>query len=141
MALEKDKLVTLLNEDLATEYQSIVQYIQHIATIHGPEYLAVVEELKTHLAQELEHAITLAEQIDFLGGVPGTTVREVRPAKTAKAALMMDLELEEGQLERYRERVEQCDDMGLPDVAEAIRPILQQTQDHVIDLRAALEED
>jgi bacterioferritin len=140
ITVERDKLVTMMNEDLATEYQSIVQYVQHVATLHRPEYLAVVEELRKHVGQELEHAITLAEQIDFLGGVPGTHVPEIRPAKDPKTALEMDLELEEGQLERYRERVQQCDDMGLPDVAEAIRPILQQTQDHVIDLRAALEQ-
>jgi bacterioferritin len=137
--VERDKLVTLLNEDLATEYQSIVQYVQHIATIHGPEYTALVDELRKHVVQELEHAITLAQQIDFLDGTPGAHVPEIRPATSPRVALQMDLELEEGQLERYRERVQQCADIGLPDVAEAIRPILQQTQDHVIELRAALE--
>lgn len=139
IALDRDKLVALLNEDLTTEFQSIVQYTQHIATLHGPEYQAVTEELRRHIDQELRHAIALAEQVDFLGGVPATTVPEVRPASDPNAALRMDLELEESQLERYRERVRQCEEMNLPDVAEAIRPILQQTQDHVIDLRAAVE--
>jgi bacterioferritin len=76
--MDKDKFIQLLNEDLGTEYQSIVQYVQHVATITGPEYQGIVEELRSHLGQELEHAITLAEQIDFLGGTPSVEVPEVQ---------------------------------------------------------------
>ncbi|MGH9893154.1 MAG: ferritin-like domain-containing protein, partial [bacterium] len=71
--MDKNKLIDLLNEDLETEYRSIVQYVTHIATIKGAEYMAIVKELKSHVSQELEHAMTLAEQIDFLGGEPTTT--------------------------------------------------------------------
>ena len=136
--MDKAKLVELMNGDLETEYQSIVQYILHIATIKGAEYQSTVEELKAHLSQELEHAMTLAEQIDFLEGVPSTEVPRVAQATDARKALEQDLELEQGQLERYRERFEQAREAGLPDVAEAIEPLLAQTQDHVRDLQTAL---
>jgi bacterioferritin len=136
--MDKQEFVTLLNEDLGTEYQSIVQYVQHVATIKGAEYQSTVEELRKHLGQELNHATTLAEQIDFLGGVPTVEVPKVPDAADDVAALELDLQLEEGQLERYRQRVLQAVELGLPDVAEALRPLLQQTQDHVIDLRTAL---
>ena len=136
--MDRHKLVDLLNEDLETEYRSIVQYVAHIATMKGAEFTGVAEELRTHLSQELDHALTLADQIDFLDGTPSTHVPDVPDATDTKHALKLDLELEEQQLERYRERFDQADEMGLPDVAEAIRPILQQTQDHVRELQQAL---
>ena len=136
--MDKSKFVALLNEDLGTEYQSIVQYIQHTSIIKGAAYLRVVDELKAHLGQEVSHATILAEQIDFLGGVPTVEVPPVPSATDDVAALELDLALEERQLDRYRERVAQATEMGLPDVAEALRPLLQQTQDHVMDLKAAL---
>ena len=136
--MDKNELISELNDDLASEYRSIVQYVQHIATVSGPEYQSTVEELRTHLPQELEHALILAEQIDFLGGVPSVRVPDVPSATDARAALELDLDLEEHQLQRYRERTEQATELGLADVAEALRPLLQQTQDHVRDLRGAL---
>lgn len=139
--MDRAKLVDLLNEDLATELRSIVQYISHIATIRGPEFAATVDELRTHLGQEVEHALTLAEQIDFLDGQPETTVPAIPLATDATDALQQDLALEEEQLERYRQRVGDAKDAGLPDVEIALMPLLEQTQDHVRDLRAALEEE
>ena len=136
--MDRDKLVELLNQDLSTEFRSIVQYVQHFATVTGPEYQAVVELLRPHLGQELEHARTLAEQIAFLGGTPTTVVPDVPSERDPKRALELDLELERGQLEGYRERVEQAASIGLPDVSEALRPLLEQTQDHVRDLQGAL---
>jgi bacterioferritin len=136
--MDTQAFIGLLNEDLESEYRSIVQYVQHTATIKGAEYLSVIEELKQHLGQELNHASTLAEQIDFLGGVPTVRVPEVPEAADSAAALRLDLELEQEQLRRYRERVEQAKDLGLLDVAEALRPLLQQTQDHVMDLQTVL---
>src|SRR4051794_28042344 len=138
--MDKEAFIELLNEDLSTEYQSIVQYVQHISVIRGAEYLSTVDELRTHVGQEVSHAQTLAEQVDFLGGVPTVNVATPRAAGEAKEALRADLELETRQLERYRERVQQANDLGLADVAEALRPLLTQTQEHVRDLQAALGE-
>ena len=136
--MDREKLVELLNQDLSTEFRSIVQYVQHFATVTGPDYQAVVELLRPHLGHELEHARILAEQIAFLGGTPTTVVPEVPSELDPKRALELDLELEQHQLEGYRERVEQASSIGLPDVSEALRPLLEQTQDHVRDLQSAL---
>jgi bacterioferritin len=136
--MDTDGFVAALNEDLETEFQSIVQYVHHIATISGAEFLSTVDELKVHLSQELSHAQILAEQVSFLGGTPSTSVPAVESAPDSKAALTSDLRLETNQLERYRERFAQAMDLGLADVAEAIRPLLEQTQEHVRDLQAAL---
>jgi bacterioferritin len=136
--MEKDKLIELLNTDLELEFRSIVQYTQHLATVKGVEYQPIAEMIRPHLRQELEHATVLAEQIDFLGGVPTTRVPDVPSETDARQAFAIDLELEERQLANYRERFEQTQELGLPDVAEALRPLLEQTQDHVRDLRSAL---
>jgi bacterioferritin len=136
--VDQQSFISLLNEDLEGEYRSIVQYTQHTATIKGPEYQSVVEELKVHLHQELDHATTLAGQITFLGGIPSVSVPDVPSVPEGADALRLDLHLEQAQLQRYRERVAQATELGLPDVAEALRPLLQQTQDHVMDLQTAL---
>jgi bacterioferritin len=138
MEMDKDKLIDLLNSDLELEFRSIVQYTQHLATVKGVEYQPIAEMIRPHLRQELEHANVLAEQIDFLGGVPTTRVPDVPSETDARRAFALDLELEERQLANYRERFEQTQELGLPDVAEALRPLLEQTQDHVRDLRSAL---
>jgi bacterioferritin len=135
--LDKENFIDALNEDLRTEFQSIVQYISHVATVTGAEFLGVIDELKVHLTQELEHAQILAEQIAFLGGEPSTSVPKVERA-TGRDALAADLHLEDSQLERYRKRFSEAMDLGLADVAEALRPLLEQTQEHVRDLQTAL---
>lgn len=137
-ATETRQLVDELNGDLQLEFKSIVQYVQHVATITGPEYTSTVDELKVHLTQELRHATVLAEQVAFLNGVPTTTVTATEPAASSRDALQADLDLETEQLQRYRDRVQQATDLGLPDVAEALRPLLTETQEHVRDLQAAL---
>lgn len=136
--MDQEALVKELNGDLATEHQSLVQYIQHTATITGAEYMNVVDELRIHLAQELEHALILAGQVSFLGGIPETTVPSVPVTDGPRQALEADLALESNQLDRYRERIIQATELGLVDVAEALRPLLEQTQEHVRDLRSAL---
>lgn len=137
-SMDNEGFVKLLNEDLQTEFQSIVQYVNHVATISGPEYQSMADELKVHLGQELAHATTLAEQIAFLGGTPATTVTPVPATTDSTEALKADLALETDQLARYRERFAQANELGLADVGEALRPLLEQTQEHVRDLQAAL---
>jgi bacterioferritin len=136
--IDVPKFVALLNEDLGTEFQSIVQYTNHIATITGSEYLSIVDELKLHLNQELSHAQILAGQVSFLGGIPTTQMPPVVEESDGKRALQADLRLETSQLERYRERFAQANELELADVAEALRPLLEQTQEHVRDLQMVL---
>jgi bacterioferritin len=135
--MDKESFIQSLNEDLESEFQSIVQYVNHVATVGGAELIGIIDELKVHVNQELMHAQTLAEQISFLGGDPSTTVPTIRNA-TGRRALEADLDLEHSQLDRYRERFAQAMELGLADVAEALRPLLEQTQEHVRDLQTAL---
>ncbi|MDQ1397422.1 MAG: bacterioferritin [Acidimicrobiaceae bacterium] len=136
--MDQPAFVELLNEDLETEFRSIVQYIQHVATIKGADMLSTIDELRKHVSQEVQHALILAEQVDFLGGTPTTKVPAVPSETDTQAALRLDLELETTQLQRYRDRFAQAQEMGLADVAEALRPLLEQTQEHVRDLQTIL---
>ena len=136
--MDNEKFLELLNEDLSSEYQSIVQYNLHISTVTGPEFVSTIDELTKHLTQELNHARVLATQVAFLGGEPTKTVRAVPETTGSRAALEADLELEQEQLGRYRERFAQATELGLADVGEALRPLLEQTQEHVQDLLTAL---
>ena len=137
--MDRNDFIRLLNEDLELEYRSLVQYVHHIATVKGARYQSTLDELGTHLGQELDHALTLARQIDFLGGTPTMSVPSSKAIDDPEGALRQDLELETVQLERYRERVDQASELGLPDVAEALAPLLKQTQDHIRELRSALD--
>ena len=136
--MDKKQLVERLNEDLALEFQSILQYVHRIATLKGAEFQRMVVELEKHAQQEMSHALVLARQIDFLGGTPTTRVGKIETANDAREALELDLGLERRQLERYRQRVEEAAEAGLPDVVEALSPLLVETQEHVRDLEAAL---
>jgi bacterioferritin len=139
VVMDKQKLIEKLNEDLSMEFRSILQYVQHVATMKGARYQNMIEELENHIHQEVTHAKTLARQIDFLGGVPSSTAAEFDTVSDTREAIQQDLELEERQLERYRQRVAEAEQLDLPDVAEALAPLLQQTQEHVRDLRVALD--
>jgi len=136
--MDKSAFIDELNADLRTEFRSIVQYVQHIATLKGAEYMSTIDELRQHVNQELHHALTLAEQVDFLGGTPSTDVPVVPSESDPRRALELDLDLEQEQLQRYRDRTAQANDLGLADVAEALRPLLEQTQEHVRDLQTVL---
>jgi bacterioferritin len=133
-----EEFVQNLNEDLATEFQSIMQYVQHVSSIKGARFQQVVADLREHVSQEVEHAMIVAGQIAFLGGTPRYTIPSIEFEVDAVEALKEDLALEEQQLERYRHRIEEANELGLPDVAEALAPVLAQTQSHVRDLRASL---
>jgi len=138
--LNKSRFIELLNEDLSLEYRSLLQYVHQMATVKGARFQQMVNELGEHLNQELEHAKVLSAQIDFLGGEPTTDVAPVHRTTDAESALEDDLALETTQLKRYRKRVDQAVQLGLPDVAEALAPVLHQTQDHLRDLKKALDQ-
>ncbi len=136
--MDQQTLIAQMNEDLGLEYRSMIQYIQHVATIKGLEAQSLVQEMRAYLGQKLQHALQLAEQIAFLGGVSSVAVPAVPNETDMKPALELDLQIETQLLERYRERIEQATELGLLDVAEALRPLLVQTQEHVRELQSAL---
>jgi bacterioferritin len=131
-------LIGLLNEDLAREYQAIISYVVYSQVLKGPEYMNIAGELEKHAQEELSHALIIAKQIDYLGGMPAIQPKEARTSEKAKEMLRFDLENETETIRNYRERVRQCDALGEYAMAEHIREILMQEQEHQIDLATAL---
>jgi len=140
-ALSREQLVGLLNEDLAREYQAIIAYVVYSQVLKGPQYMNIADELELHARQELEHALTIAKQIDYLGGMPTVTPRPVKTSEKAEDMLRFDLDNENETIRNYRERVRQCEVLGEYALAEQIRSILVNEQEHQIDLATALGQD
>jgi bacterioferritin len=140
-SISRERLIELLNEDLAREYQAIIAYVVYSQVIKGAQYMAIAEELTKHAKQELEHALIIANQIDYLGGMPTVSPRPVRTSENAEDMLRFDLANENETIRNYRQRVRQCETLGEYAMAEHIRKILVNEQEHQIDLATALGED
>ena len=138
--ISRDRLAELLNEDLSREYQAIIAYVVYSQVLSGAQYMDIAAQLEIHAKQELDHALTLSRQIDYLGKMPSVTPKPVRTSKNAKDMLRYDLDNENETIRNYRDRIRQCEILGEFAMAEQIRQILMQEQDHQIDLATALGE-
>jgi bacterioferritin len=140
-AITREDLLKGLQEDLSREYQAILAYVVYSQALKGAEYMAIAKELEAHAGEELQHAIIIARQIDYLGGMPNATALPVKLTDNAEEMLRADLQNENDTVRAYRERVRQCDALGEYAISEQIREILIQEQEHQIDLATALGED
>lgn len=139
--ITREKLAELLNEDLSREYQAVIGYVVYSQVLKGAEYMNIADQLALHAKQELDHALTLSRQIDYLGKMPTVTPKPVKTSEDPKQMLRFDLDNENETVRNYRERIRQCETLGEFAMAEQIRQILVQEQDHQIDLATALGED
>ena len=139
--ISRDRLAQLLNEDLSREYQAIIAYVVYSQVLSGAAYMDIAAQLEIHAKQELDHALILSRQIDYLGKMPTVTPQPVRTSEDPKQMLRFDLENENATIRNYRDRVRQCEALGEFAMAEQIRQILMQEQDHQIDLATALGEE
>ena len=138
LPITREQMIQLLNEDLAGEYQAIIAYTVYSQVIKGAEYMEIARELAVHAGEELQHALRIAKQIDYLGGMPGVTPKPVKTSSDPVAMLREDLENERATVGRYRERIRQAEAMGEYALSETLRAIIVQEQEHEIDLAAAL---
>jgi bacterioferritin len=139
--ISRDRLAELLNEDLSREYQAIIAYVVYSQVLSGAVYMGIAAQLEIHAKQELDHALILSRQIDYLGKMPTVMPKPVKTSEKAKDMLRFDLDNENETIRNYRDRVRQCEALGEFAMAEQIRQILMQEQDHQIDLATALGED
>ena len=139
--ISRKQLIELLNEDLAREYQAIIAYVVYSQVIKGAQYMAIASELEKHAGEELRHALILSKQIDYLGGTPTVQPKPVKMSNKPEALLRFDLQNEIDTIRHYRERVRHCEALNEFAMAEHIREILKDEQEHAIDLATALGED
>jgi bacterioferritin len=136
--IARERMVELLNEDLAGEYQAIIAYVVYSQVLKGAPYMDIAKELELHAAEELAHAIMISKQIDYFGGMPTVTPKPVKTSKNAVEMLRADLQNERETVGRYRERIQQAEAMGEFALSEVLRGIIAQEQEHEIDLSTAL---
>jgi bacterioferritin len=134
----REQLIGLLNEDLAREYQAVIAYVVYSQAIKGAEFMSIAKELEVHAKEELQHALIVSKLIDYLGGMPTVSPLPVKTSEKAEEMLRFDLDNENDTVRAYRERVRQCEALGEYAMAEQIREILVQEQEHQIDLATAL---
>jgi bacterioferritin len=137
----RQELIELLNSDLSREYQAIIAYVVYSQVLKGAAYMKIADELKRHAGEELAHALTVAKQIDYLGGMPTVIAQPVKLSDKPEEMLRFDLQNENDTIRNYRQRVRQCEALGEYAVAENIRKILVQEQEHQLDLATALGVD
>ena len=131
-------LVNALNEDLAREYQAIIAYTVYSNVLTGAKWMAIASELQKHAAQELQHAMIVADQIDYLGGMPTATPKPVKLSEKPEEMIRFDLDNETETIRNYRQRVKQAEAIGHYALADQLRKIIAQEQEHQHDLATAL---
>ena len=139
--MTRKQLIEKLNEDLAREYQAIIAYVVYSKVLKGAEYMAIAKELEVHAKEELQHALKVSKHIAYLGGMPTVMPQPVKTSNDAETMLRADLENENNTIRAYRERLRQCEALEEYAIAEDIREILRQEQEHQSDLATALGMD
>jgi bacterioferritin len=136
--ITRKQFIDALNEDLSREYQAIIAYVNYSQVLKGAAYMNIADELAVHAAEELAHALAIANHVDYLGGMPSVTPKPVKTSGKAEDMLRFDLENEKTTIANYRRRVKQADSLDEFAIAESLREILMQEQDHLIALATAL---
>jgi len=136
--MTRKKFIDNLNEDLSREYQAIISYVNYSQVLKGAAYMNIAGELEVHAKEELDHALQIANHVDYLGGMPSVTPKPVKTSEKAEAMLRFDLENERVTIANYRRRVMEADELHEFAIAESLRGILVQEQDHLISLATAL---
>ena len=139
--ITREQLIDRLNEDLAREYQAIIAYVVYSQALKGAQFMSIAQELEVHAKEELQHALKIARHVDYLGGMPTATALPVKLSEVAEEMLRADLANENDTVRNYRDRIRQCESLQEYAMAEDIREILRQEQEHQIDLATALGED
>jgi bacterioferritin len=139
--ITREKFIAALNEDLSREYQAIIAYVTYSQVLKGAAYMNIAGELEVHAKEELDHALQIANHVDYLGGMPAVTPEPVKTSEKAEEMLKFDLENERVTIRNYRRRVKQAEELNEFAIAESLRSILVQEQDHLIALATALGVD
>lgn len=139
MAITKETLLKELNKDLEWEYAAAIQYVQHASVMAGAQYGSIQKELVVHSQEEMQHALMLSEQIDFLGGTPTVNVEKREVSKNTLEMLKQDLAGEEMAIQRYKERIEQAESLKEYGLRRILEDILIQEEEHKRDLLTVIE--
>ena len=138
VSLDRESLITNLNEDLAREYQAIIAYTVYSQVLKGAAYMNIADELAVHATEELAHALKISNAIDYLGGMPTVQPKPVKTSEKAEEMLRFDLDNERDTIREYRRRLKQAEELNEYALSETIRTVLIDEQDHLVSLATAL---
>jgi bacterioferritin len=136
--VSREEMVKLLNDDLSREYQAVIAYTVYSQVLKGAEYTDIARELEKHAGEELAHALRIAKQVDYFGGMPTVMPKQVATSRDARTMLRADLENERETIAQYRQRIRQAEALEEYALSETLREIIVQEQEHEIDLCDAL---
>ena len=140
MAFNLEELVQQLNKDLEWEYAAAIQYIQHASVMTGAKYDSIQKELVIHAQEEMQHAVMIAEQIDYLGGVPTIDVELREVSDDTLEMLRQDLRGEQHAIDSYKQRIAQAEGLREYGLRRVLEDILIQEEEHKRDLMAVIED-
>src|SRR5665213_943553 len=124
--ITRKKLIEALNEDLSREFQAVISYVNYSQVLKGAAYMNIADELAVHAKEELDHALQIANHVDYLGGMPAVTPKPVRTSEKAQEMLRFDLENEKETIRQYRRRIKQADELDEFAITESLRGIIVQ---------------
>lgn len=137
-AATREQLIQGLQDDLAREYKAVIQYVIFSQKLDGARYMDIASELEKHAHEELDHALAVARQLDYFGEYPVHQPKPVQVSEENEDMLWFDLQAEDDTVRNYRERIRQAEELEEYALAEVLQGIVQQEQDHQIDLATAL---
>lgn len=142
---DKDTVIKVLNEALATELVCVLRYKRHYYMADGVHAEAVSNEFLEHAQEEQEHADRIAERIAQLGGEPdfspeGLLTRshsEYKEGGNLKEMIEEDLIAERVAIDSYREIIQYLGDQD-PTTRRMLEEILAVEEEHADDMSSLL---
>lgn len=136
---KKEELIRGLNEDLAAEWGTVIRYTYQASKSFGLLGAELREILQKEVQDELGHATFLTDVIIDLGGEPTTTPKEFAKPESLKAMLELDLEMELKDIENYKKRAKQAEELGEIELKVKLEEIAADEAGHARELRRLLK--
>lgn len=137
--MPKDALIRGLNEDLSAELGTIARYLYQSSKSFGAMGAEIRQLLSQEIPDELRHAAFLMDVIVDLGGEPTTSPQEFNKPDRLEAMLEMDLGMEMQDVENYKRRAQQADEIGLVELKVRLEEMAADEARHARELRRLLK--
>jgi len=142
---DREAVIAMLNDALATELLCILRYKRHYYTVSGPNTGHIKAEFLEHAQQEQDHADRIAERIVQLNGSPNfnpatLTARshaEYDESEDVQAMIRADLIAERVAIESYRQMIAAIGDKD-PTTVKMLTDIMAVEEEHADDMRDLL---
>lgn len=138
--MTREDLIDRLNEDLASEFGAIIQYVTYAARATGPYRPQLSQFFLAEVPDEQMHAQFLANKIVSLGGAPTTQARPVPLPDGNRAMLEEVVEAEKRATESYVERARQAEEFGDKGLVVQLEDFIRDESSHVEETERILRD-